>query len=309
MTRRTAAAPVEPPGSRPFLKWPGGKAWLTNEIERRLPGAWGAVGGLSGTTHDGRYFEPFMGGAALFWALQPKRAVLSDANAELVNLYRVVRDDVEALISTLAYYTGAYAASGEKLYYRVRDTGQYEDVAFKRAARTIFLNKAGFNGLYRVSRKGKFNVPHGRTASGKPPTICDSANLRACSAALQGVEIKHAHFESAMVPMGNYGVRVPAAGDLMYIDSPYVPEPGKSSFTAYTKEGFGDDQQQELASAFRSLAGRGVYVLASNSRTERVRELYRGFRMIEVARPGGNNSDTSKRQRVPELLILGWERA
>lgn len=300
MSRRPKAA-VEPPGPRPFLKWAGGKDWLVDEIKRLLPKEWAAIDQV-----HGRYFEPFMGGAALFWALRPKRAVLSDATAELVNVYRVVRDDVEALIVALDGYAKSYVSTftmPEKHYYWVRDSFAPSDLApTERAARTIFLNKTGYHGLYRVNRNGGFNVPFGAY---KNPAICDAANLRACSAALQGVALEHAQFDYIL----SGSARSAQPGDLVYLDPPYVPEPGKTSFAAYTAAGFGDEQQERVVCTFRELASRGVYVLASNSRTERVRELYRGFRQIEVARPGGNNSDTTKRGRVPELLILGWERA
>lgn len=314
MSRRINAVALTsgPARARPLLKWPGGKDWLAPRIMELVH-----QGGCA-LTHDcpasqARYFEPFVGGAALFWALRPTRAMLSDANAELVNVYRVVRDDVESLIIRLGDHVVQHALMGADWYYRVRHQSPSALEPVCRAARTIFLNKSGFNGLYRVNSDGGFNVPHGRTSSGKPPTICDADNLRRCSAALQGVRIGYADFrDAAHVSYGDFGYDSdaprPEAGDLVYLDPPYVPEPGKQSFTAYTADGFDDRQQVDVAKAFRALADRGVYVLASNSRTERVRELYRGFKMIEVARPGGNNSDPTKRQRVPELLIVGWER-
>lgn len=290
--------------ARSFLKWAGSKRWAVDTILSHI--------GPHVLARRGRYFEPFMGGAALFWALRSmgqSDAVLSDANAELVNMYRAVRDDVEKVIRHLSAMQERYHDSSPEqraaFYYEVRDARESS------AARTIFLNKTGFNGLYRVNKCGGFNVPHGRTASGAPPVICDAENLRACSAALQGVLIGEADFRGVLT--GSYGMfgesfRLPRPeeGDLVYLDPPYEPEPGKASFTAYTAGGAGETLQEDVARAFRGLAARGVYVVASNSATPKIRELYSGFRQVEIARPGGMSSKTSGRQPVPELLILGW---
>jgi len=149
-------------------------------------------------------------------------------------------------------------------------------------------------------------VPHGRTASGKPPRICDAGNLRVCSAALQGVTLEHGSFVDVLSDDDHQ----PRAGDLVYLDPPYVPEPGKDSFTAYTAGGFCGTDHLDVAIMFRELASRGAYVVASNSATPRVRELYRGFRQIELQRTDSVNCKTEggQRRKVKELLILGWER-
>lgn len=287
--------------AKPFIKCAGGKQKLADDILHHI--------GPHVLARRRRYFEPFMGGGALFWRFadmgQGSNAVLSDANAELVDTYRVVRDSVNALIRTLSIFDAEYrmrdASRQEEYYYRIRSS-HFEDCSWESAARLIFLNKTCFNGLYRVNRKGIFNVPHGRTSSGEPPVICDAENLRACSAALQCVELQRCDFSLALYyPM-------PDPGDLVYLDPPYEPEPGKASFTAYTAGGANATLQDDVARTFQELADRGVYVVASNSDTPRIRELYRGYKQIELSRSGGMNSDTSKRGRVSELLILGWER-
>lgn len=299
-----ALVPAEHHAAQPFLKWAGGKGALIGDLVRHA--------GARVLTERGRYFEPFAGGAALFWRLDAMDrrpgAVLSDANEELVTCYRAIRDNVEDVIVELAYkqelYTSLSTKNRAALYYRVRDS-RSPDAALS-AARMIFLNKTGFNGLYRVNRKGEFNVPHGRTASGKPPVICDAENLRACSKALRGVKLLHQDFRSTVNAPDRHDA--PQAGDLVYLDPPYEPEPGKASFTAYTAGGASATLQEDVASTFRELAAREVYVVASNSATPRIRELYRGFKQIELARPGGMNSDPAKRGKVKELLMLGWER-
>lgn len=288
--------------ARPFLKWAGGKNALADDILRAIgPRVLSTTGFLRG----GRYFEPLMGGAAMFWRLHEmgivRGAVLSDANAELVTTYRAVRDMVEGVIGVLRWHSDCYARGGAEYYYAIR--AEKSDSPVTTAGRMIFLNKAGFNGLYRVNRKGVFNVPHGRTASGEPPNICDADNLRACSAALQGVEILCQDATDSLLCSGDR--YAPRANDLVYLDPPYEPEPGKASFTAYAAT-YGASLQGDASRAFRELAARGVYVVASNSDTPRIRELYAGFRMVDLWRVNNVNSDPTKRGKVKELLILGW---
>lgn len=281
-TETRVAKKFTPAGPRPFLKWAGGKGKLLDQIVPHLPKSYG------------RYFESFTGGAALFWHLTPERAVLSDANDRLVNTYQILRDESEPLIAQLSewrYDLGSFVA--------IRDGFNSGDMGpIWMAAAFLYLNKCGFNGLYRVNGSGQFNVPFGRYVN---PTICDAENLRSCSDALQGVPIVCADYDSVLS-----STERPMPGDLVYLDPPYVPEPRKASFVGYVAGGFGDEEQQRLASRFRELADRGVYVLASNSASPRVRELYAGFRMIELTRSGTMNSDPTKRGKVPELLILGW---
>jgi DNA adenine methylase len=275
-----------PPAARPFIKWVGGKRRLVPTLLRQAP------------SDFGNYHEPFVGGGALFFALanqtpQAKRwANLSDQNLRLIRTYRAVRDDVEGLIARLR----DYAESHDKdQYYAVRALAvdAMEDDA-DAAAWFIYLNKTGFNGLYRVNQKGGFNVPIGRYAK---PNVCDGDNLRAASRILQGVDIRHEGFESV--------VGRAKAGDFVYFDPPYVPASGTANFTAYTRSGFGPAEQERLRDVARSLKNKGVRVILSNSDTAPVRTLYqRGFRKSQVMVARAVNSRASARGAVPELLIM-----
>lgn len=265
---------------RPFLKWVGGKHQLLPELRKHLP-----------AEITGRYLEPFVGGGALFFDRQPARAVLGDRNAELINCYEVIRDQVDALITEL--HTHRY----EKDYYyavRAREPAQLDAVA--RAGRTVFLNKTGFNGLYRVNKKGGFNVPFGRHAN---PTICDEPNLRACSERLAGVELRQGDFEALIDETG--------PGDFLYCDPPYVPRSDTSYFTAYQPGGFGWGDQERLATALGRAAARGVVTVASNHDLPEVRDLYalHGLRPHAVQARRNVNSRASARGRVGELILVG----
>ena len=282
--------PESTPEALPFIKWVGGKRKLVPELIRRAP------------KHFGTYHEPFTGGAALFFGLASARglsdrppdhrwAVLSDTNLRLVRSFRAVRDDVEGLVGRLRDYAESHS---EEQYYEVRalDVDGFEHDADV-AAWFIYLNKTGFNGLYRVNRKGGFNVPMGRYEN---PNICDDRGLRAASRALQGAEIRHEGFEAVL------GRAAP--GDFVYFDPPYVPLSTTASFTAYTEGGFDLADQERLRDVARALKERGVHVLLSNSDTPRVRSLYhRGFSQGQVMMGRAINAKTSARGAVAELLI------
>jgi len=264
--------------ARPFVKWAGGKTGLLGEILPRLP------------AKINTYYEPFVGGGAVFFALAAegrfKKAVLGDDNVELIETYHSIKEDTDGLVRRLK----AHAIKHSEVYfYKIRaDRGSHL------AARFIYLNKTGFNGLYRVNRKGLFNVPFGRYSN---PTICDEENLRAASAVLQGVGLLPGDFErSTMRAM---------RGDTVYFDPPYVPLSDTAAFTAYTKGGFGAGAQERLRDVARKLADRGVHVLLSNSDTPEVRKLYKGFKLVKVEARRAINSKGGKRGPVGELLILG----
>ena len=260
---------------RPFLKWAGGKGQLLGSLRAHVP-----------ASYD-RYFEPFLGGGALFFHLRPRRGVLGDVNREIVDCYTAVRDDVDGLVRALAGHR--YDADH---YYAVRDTDPAALSLVERAARTIFLNKTGFNGLYRVNRAGKFNVPFGRYAK---PAICDEANLRACSAALADVELVTGDFAEVAARA--------APGDFVYFDPPYVPVSRTAAFTAYAPGGFDLAAQTRLAGVFAALAGRGVSVLLSNSDVPEIRKLYRRYRMDTVEAARVINCKATRRGPVRELLV------
>ncbi|HEY6908927.1 MAG TPA: DNA adenine methylase [Myxococcales bacterium] len=260
----------------PFLKWVGGKTSLLPELLKHVP------------ARLRRYHEPFVGGGALFFAVAPRRARISDDNAELIHCYQQVRDGVFAVLDALArhVYEKAHFAA-------VRALDPLLLSPAERAARFIFLNKTCFNGLWRVNRAGRFNVPIGRY---KNPRFHDPAALITASHALQGVEIECAPFEQALVRA--------APGDFVYLDPPYDPVSATASFASYTPGGFGWEDQKRLARACIALNRRGVRFLLSNSATERVRELYRGFEQRMVRAPRFINSRADSRGRVDELLIF-----
>lgn len=268
------------PEARPVLKWAGGKRRLARTILSRLPAR----------VHT--YFEPFVGGAAIFFALAAqgrfKKAVLSDQNEELVSVYRALQTDVEALIALLQSYERQHS---ERTYYEVRQKRPRSII--RKAARTIYLNKTGYNGLYRVNRAGEFNVPFGRYTK---PTICDVDNLRAAAAALRGVRIEIGDFE--------HTCEKAKPGDFVYLDPPYLPASKTASFTDYHRTPFGIGEHQRLASAFARMGRRGVSSLLSNSDTPTTRRVFEGFPfdVIQVSRP--INSDTKGRGPVAELLFF-----
>ena len=271
---------VELPAPRPFLKWVGGKTQLLDQFRPLLPEMFG------------RYFEPFVGGAALFFALRPARSSLRDVNEELVDCYRAIRDDVDAVIAALGKHRYE-----ESHYYKVREVDPTSLPRPQRAARTIFLNKTGFNGLYRVNRAGQFNVPFGRHTN---PSICDEDNLRSCSLALQGVELEVRDFRRI--------VRDAVAGDFVYFDPPYAPVSDTADFTAYAAGGFGWADQESLAKVFSDLTAKGVYAMLSNSDTQGVRDLYQGFAIDDVSAARNVNSNIARRGKVAEVVVRNYGR-
>jgi DNA adenine methylase len=264
--------------ARPFLKWAGGKRQLLTELLHHTP------------RNLRRYHEPFLGGGALFFALKPARAVLSDVNLRLIRTYRGVKSDVEGVIELLEGYRERHSS---EFFYELREVDIDRGSDAEVAAWFIYLNKTGFNGLYRVNRDNRFNVPFGRYAR---PAICDSVTLRACARALKGAEILHIDFEQA--------VERAERGDFVYFDPPYAPLSATASFTSYTSGGFDAAAQERLRDTARKLKRRGVRVLLSNSDMPLVRELYKsGFKVEEVSALRPVNSKASKRGAVTELLI------
>ena len=269
------------PGSetgRPFLKWAGGKRQLLASLRRLAP------------RDPSTYFEPFVGGGALFFALQPKRAVLADVNERLIRTFKGVQNNVEEVIRQLESFRHRHTP---EFFYEFRekdiDAGTDADVA----AWFIYLNKTGFNGLYRVNRDNRFNVPFGRYVN---PTICDKDTLRACSAALAKAKLLVADFASV--------VKEARRDDFVYFDPPYVPLSETSSFTSYTSRGFGHQEQKRLRDTARKLKKRGVRVLLSNSSAPSVRDLYaEGFDITEVSATRLVNSKATARGAIVELLI------
>ena len=241
-------------GTRPFLKWAGGKQRALPSLARFFPQSFE------------HYYEPFLGGGAVFFFLRERRfpAFLSDTNAELINTYQTVKSQVDELIEMLKVHQQNYLPDPKAYYCRVVAENPAGEV--ERAARFIFLNKTCYNGLYRVNNAGQFTVPFGRH---KNPRICDAERLVAASKALDGAELKVADYSEAL--------RNCAEGDLIYIDPPFVPESRTAYFTKYTSKGFTSDDQKRLAGLFRQLDAKGCIVVLSNSDTPLARTLYAGF--------------------------------
>lgn len=271
----------------PFLKWAGGKTQLLAQLEPHLPQKFRA------------YYEPFMGGAAVFFYLRRTRgdfpAWLNDWNPELVNCYAILRDQVEALIPLLREHRAQHSKTH---FYRVRALAPAELAPVARAARLIYLNKTCFNGLYRVNASGQFNVPLG---SNKNPRIFDETNLRAVSAALQGVELRHGDFAAVL--------KLARARDLIYFDPPYHTE--TNGFTSYAvaasgRAQFGEAEQARLREVVVQLVRRKCHVLVSNSATSFIQNLYAEFapaRIHIVRARRAINSDARGRGLINEVLI------
>jgi len=270
--------------AKPFLKWVGGKGRLIGQLAPLLP---------NGVQHM-RHVEPFAGGAAMFFATGSSQARLSDVNADLIRTYVAVRDDADGVIAHLSTLMSGH--SGER-YYRVRD--DYNAGAFaceaELAAAFVYLNKTCFNGLYRVNRAGRFNVPMGRYE--RHPAV-DAEGLQAASARLQGIELDVADFERVVEHV--------QAGDFVYLDPPYEPVSSTSNFRAYARDGFGRADHIRLRNVFAELSRRGVSAMLSNSDTSEVRALYRRWPLVEVMATRSVNCATSRRGAVREVVVRNY---
>jgi len=272
----------------PFVKWAGGKGQLLSQFEPYFPPGFR------------RYIEPFVGGGAVFFHLSRqgrlagKQVILIDRLEELINAYRAVQGRAEDLIAELQRHEPHKIDAD--YYYAVRAWDRQKDYAqrsdLERAARFLYLNRTCYNGLYRVNRRGQFNVPFGRYRN---PTICDVGNLQAASRALQGVTLLVGDFTRSLEMAG--------AGDLVYLDPPYHPLSDTANFTSYTAADFGFQDQQRLAGLFRDLDQRGCQVLLSNSATDLVRDLYDGYEQVEVQATRAISSKGDERGAISELLI------
>jgi DNA adenine methylase len=267
----------------PFLKWAGGKGRLLKQYDPYFPPR----------NEIRHYYEPFIGGAAVFFYLQPQEATLSDINNKLVDAYRIVQQNVEGLIRLLKEHKNE-----KEYFYRVRSLDPTNLSPQEQAARLIFLNKTCYNGLYRENQGGRFNVPFGRY---KNPRICDEQRLRTASAVLQGVDLREAEFDQAL------SNAVP--GDFIYLDPPYAPISDTSNFTSYNRYNFLAADQHRLADTVHDLTARGCTVMLSNSSAPLVYELYgdRGYHLIKVKSRRNINSKADRRGLVTELLILNYD--
>ena len=271
------------PGAQPFVKWVGGKRSIIHELVSRAP------------QEFGDYWEPFVGGGALFFELYPGLSVahLSDSNFDLVMTYKVIQKDPEKLLALLEKHAAAHS---EAYYYKVRSQHDLNDpIAI--AARFLYLNKTCYNGLYRVNRKGEFNVPVGRYTN---PGIVQRENIMACSKALEHARIEYRDFTEI----------TPAAGDFVYFDPPYHPT-DDTSFTSYTKSDFTEKDQRILADFALELHRKGVKVMLSNSHTRFITDLYSNpaFKTETVQAPRMVNCKPQGRASVDEVVVTNYGNA
>lgn len=274
---------------RPFVKWVGGKRQLMSDIERLLP-----------KKKYVTYYEPFVGGGAVLWNQQPRDAVISDYNFELINLYCVIKTNPDALIKVLEKHKNK---NDEDYFYAVRQLDRAPDYSelsnIERAARIIYLNKTCFNGLYRVNNSGEFNAPYGRYTN---PNIVDKITIKAVSNYLNknNVQILEGDFQSAVTEA--------KSGDFVYFDPPYDPVSSSASFTGYTKGGFDREEQQRLKDVCDHLNSKGVKFLLSNSATIFIQDLYDedDYNITFIRAKRAINSNGNDRGEVAEVLIRNY---
>ena len=274
---------------KPLLKWAGGKRHIAKTLEKHLPGDWST----------GTYFEPFLGGAALFLHLSPPKAVLADLNPWLVRFYRDVRDEPVKLVAGIRSIADAFDSSPldskKDFYLGLRTNFNASDVSLGSSALLFALNKLCFNGLYRENSKGKFNVPFGQKT--RFPSLYEEEFFTA-SEMLSGISINLSDFEET--------VSVAERGDFVYFDPPYVPVSETSNFTSYSSEGFGREAQIRLASTMVELKKKGVRAMTSNSFTNLTSESYGELRREVILAPRMVSASAAGRGEVKELLILNY---
>ncbi len=273
---------------KPFVKWAGGKRQIIDKLKKYVPEEFDT------------YYEPFVGGGALLFELSPKHAVINDSNEELMNVYRCLCDEekFKKMCNVLNHYETSHS---EEFFYEVRNKDRSKNAYnrlsdYTRAARTIYLNKACFNGLYRVNSKNEFNVPFGKKLK---VNTYEGSNLITVSnyLTMNDIKILSVDFEEA--------VKDAKKGDFIYFDPPYDSD--TSTFNSYTEEGFNKDEQRRLASVFKELDKRGCYVMLSNHNTLLVNELYKGYHFHIIEAKRNINANGKKRGKVEELIITNYE--
>ena len=273
---------------KPFVKWAGGKRQLVPTIlANHLPKNYNLQ----------TYYEPFIGGGALLFSLQPKKAVINDSNAELINCYKIIKNSLDELIEDLKNHK-----NNEYYYYDIRDWDREKNFKSKtevqRASRIIFLNKTCYNGLFRVNSQGQFNVPFGKY---KNPNILDIAVLKAVNKYLNEnqVRILNSDFQEA--------VKDAKGGDFIYLDPPYDPVSETASFTGYDVNGFNKQEQRRLKEVFDDLNSRGCHILLSNACTEFIEDLYKDYPHTKISAIRAINCNGKKRGKVDEILVKNYE--
>jgi DNA adenine methylase len=283
LRRRNAFSESQQP--KPFLKWAGGKRQLLPVIKEYLPPQ------IKG------YYEPFIGAGALLFELQPRQAVISDLNRDLITCYRVLKKNPQALLEQLREHR-----NDKDYFYTVRALDRHPEYdqfcEIQRAARMIYLNKTCFNGLFRVNRKGQFNAPFGNYRN---PNFINEEGLMAVHKYINrsGLQVLHTDFEEA--------VQTARRGDFVYFDPPYDPVSDTASFTSYQSGGFGRLEQYRLMCVVTELTRRGCRVMLSNSSTEYIRSLYKDFKIVRVAAHRMINSVGSGRGKIDEFLITNYD--
>lgn len=257
----------------PLIKWPGGKRALVESILQHFPEEFGT------------YYEPFFGGGAVFFALQPTNAVLSDANDELVNAYVQVRDNPKELVDVLRSFKNT-----EQDYYLIRGTSS--ETRIQQAARLLYLTRLSFNGIHRVNLRGEFNVPYGYKTH---LTTVDQEQLFKASFALQSAKIESGDFE--------FVTRNAENGDVVYFDPPYTVAHGHNGFVKYNERIFSWHDQQRLAEHARILAKRGCQVVVSNADHHSIHELYKGFRCNIIERSSVIAASSTHRRKITECIF------
>ena len=268
--------------TNPVVKWAGGKRQLLSELKTRLPKKFN------------RYFEPFIGGGALFFELQPKNGYISDINVELINLYITIRDNLSDLIDDLHCHVNSL-----EYYTEIRDLDRAKEYKLlsgvKKASRFLYLNKTCYNGLYRVNKDGFFNVPFGKYSN---PKIFDIENLLNVSEILKNTQIECASYDKI--------INFVKKDDFVYLDPPYIPLSESSSFTSYSKENFLDSDHIELKKICDSLDSMGVKFMLSNSDCIRSNELYSEYKIEKLYASRFINSKSNGRGKISEILVRNY---
>jgi DNA adenine methylase len=280
---------------KPFVKWVGGKRQLLAQFRDR-----GLYPPASFDPTKNTYFEPFVGGGAVFFDLLPLKASINDINDELITTYKTIRDDVEGLITELT--SGGYIYDKD-IFLNIRALKTDDLPDLKRSARFIYLNRSAFNGMYRVNKSGQFNVPFGRYDN---PQICDETNLRRVSHILKNTKIENGSYK--------YVLNQAKKGDFIYFDPPYYPVSKTASFTAYSNDIFLQREQEELRDAFLELHSKGCFVMLSNSDTPFIESLFmphqkNGITIHKVQAGRNINSDSKKRGKIQEILLTNYARS
>ncbi len=272
---------------KPFVKWAGGKRQIIEKLKMYVPDEYEI------------YYEPFVGGGALLFELSPKKAVINDSNKELMNVYSVLCDEekFKKMCNLLNHYETKHS---EAFFYEIRNKDRLKASFnrlsdYTRAARTIYLNKACFNGLYRVNSKNEFNVPFGKKTH---VNTYDGGNLITVSnyLTMNDIKIMNVDFEEA--------VKMAKKNDFVYFDPPYDSD--TETFNGYTEEGFDKKEQRRLAAVFKDLDARGVYVMLSNHNTLLVQELYKDYNIHVIEAKRNINSNGKKRGKVEEVIITNF---